>query len=209
MNLIWNTAAAVIVSLGGGGAIVWFLVKWYSGILADKLSKQYAHRLSEELEKYKAELGKKVYIGNQRFDLAFSIYRELASALVNMTETSYFLFPPGDYLPEDKEEMRKMIIRRYEDAVKAYENASKIIIKNAAFIDRPLYEQCVQIRSVCADQLTSAKIFRIDDDSNKNRQAMYQDFRNTWKQSENILKLRDSFMEALRMYLQSLEEIQK
>ena len=38
---------------------------------------------------------------------------------------------------------------------------------------------------------------------------MYQDFRNTWKQSENILKLRDSFMEALRMHLQSLEEIQK
>lgn len=83
--------SGIMISIGAASGIIYAILKWCSDAMADKFSQKYAKQLSEELEKYKAELGKKVYIGNQRFDLAFSIYSELASALVDMTETSYFL----------------------------------------------------------------------------------------------------------------------
>lgn len=208
MNLIWNTAAAVIVSLGGGGTIVWFLVKWYSGILADKLSKQYAHRLSAELEKYKAELDKRKYVSNKRFEVELAIYQELVKAVIDMTETTYLLFPPFDYLPPDPQEEQKVWIGRYKKAIRKYNQASELIFKNAPFMNKTIHKKCLDLRNNCREQILYAKTFRIDVDSDNNRKSMPEKYEACWTMSEDVIvKKRDAFINILRQYLKSLEKM--
>lgn len=101
MGIVWSTAAAILGSIGGGGLIVGALVKWYSNIIADKLSKQYAHSLSEEMEKYKMNINKSLYVRQKHFDLELSMYRTLMNGLIEMTESAYLLFPCYNELPEE------------------------------------------------------------------------------------------------------------
>lgn len=209
MENAWNLVVAIMISFGGAGGIIWAVVKWCGDILADKLSQKYAHQLEGELEKYRVLLDKKKYIGNKRFDLEFSIYRELSGGIIDMTEAIYFLFPTLDFVPEKEEEKRKVFIERYKLAIRSYNKTSKIIMKNAAFIPVSFYEKCINLRRLCSIQMTNAKIFIIDEDCNKNIDAMYQDFRESWKNSQKLLELRDAFMQDLRIYLQTLEEIKQ
>lgn len=112
-------------------------------------------------------------------------------------------------MPEKEEEKRKVFIERYKLAIRSYNKTSKIIMKNAAFIPISFYEKCINLRRLCSIQMTNAKIFIIDEDCNKNIDAMYQDFRESWKNSQKLLELRDAFMQDLRIYLQTLEEIKQ
>lgn len=209
MENMWNFVAPIIISFGSAGGIICLITKWYGNILADKLAQKYAHQLETELEKYKIFLDKKKYIGNKRFDLEFAIYRELSGAMVDMTESAYLLFPGLDFVPEQEEEKRQVLIKRYKLAVKSYNETSKIITKNAAFVPTSFYEQCIKLRTLCSEQMTNAKMFRIDEDRDKNINAMYQNFRQAWKNSQELLKERDSLIQDLRVYLQNLEEIKQ
>lgn len=184
------------------------LVKWYSGIIADKISKQYSHRLAEELEKYKSELDKRKYVSNKRFEIELAIYRDLVSAVINMTETTYALFPSFDSVPSDPYEQAKMWIDRYKNAIRKYNEASEIIFKNAPFMNKSIHKKCLDLRNNCRKQILSAKTFRIDVDASKNRERMPEQYNYCWLVSEDVIvKQRDKFIEALRLYLNSLEKI--
>ena len=206
--MVWKTAFAVIGSIGGGGAIVWFLVKWYSDIVADKLSQKYAKQLSVELEKYKAELDKRKYVSNKRFEMELVIYQNLIKAVIDMTEATYLLFPPFDYLPPDPQEEQKVWIGRYKNAIRKYNLASELIFKNAPFMNEMIYKKCLDLRKNCQEQILYAKTFRIDVDYKKNREHMSEKYAACWTVSEDVIvKKRDEFIDSLRNYLMSLEKI--
>lgn len=110
MENAWNLVVAIMISFGGAGGIIWAVVKWCGDILADKLSQKYAHQLEGELEKYRVLLDKKKYIGNKRFDLEFSIYRELSGAIIDMTEAIYFCFPHWTLCQKKRKRSEKFLL---------------------------------------------------------------------------------------------------
>ena len=140
MNSIWQTALAIIGCLGGAGAIISAVVKFSANIIAENLSKKYELKLNKELESFKVDLGKKVYISKARFDLEFSIYGKLNEAFFEMISTTYYLFPSGlDRLPLDEDERKRVFTERYEKVVQAINVAQKVLGANVAFIPERFY----------------------------------------------------------------------
>lgn len=81
---VWKLILAVLSSVGGIGAIIVFIVKMCSNMIADKLSKKYELKLNKELEKYKAGIENKTYISKARFDREFSMYQDLCEKNITM-----------------------------------------------------------------------------------------------------------------------------
>ena len=54
--IVWSTAAAVIVSLGGGGVIVFALSSWLGKVWANRIADAERARFARELEGYKSKL---------------------------------------------------------------------------------------------------------------------------------------------------------
>ena len=95
VDSVWNTALAVIGSLGGGGAIVLALSGWIGKIWANRIMKNDLHRhnqdiealktkLTNETESYKTRLKKSEFV----FEKEFSAANELAS-FISELETGY------------------------------------------------------------------------------------------------------------------------
>ena len=85
-NDIWKIVLACIASVGGIGGLITACVKFCSGIIADRLSKNYQMHLNAEIERIKTELSKKEYVSKTRFDTEFSIYRDLSTAFFKMVK---------------------------------------------------------------------------------------------------------------------------
>jgi hypothetical protein len=63
-------AAAFVVSLGGGGAIVLGLSNWIGKIFADRYAERMKHELQQEIEGYKTRLRKSEFLFQKEFDAA-------------------------------------------------------------------------------------------------------------------------------------------
>ena len=73
-------AAAFIVSLGGGGAIVFGLSNWIGRILADRYVEKLKHEIHQEIESYKTKLKKSEFLFQKEFEAAsqfISLRRDL------------------------------------------------------------------------------------------------------------------------------------
>lgn len=55
-SIIWSTAGAILVSLGGGGVIVFALSSWLGKVWATRMADAERARFARELEYYKSEL---------------------------------------------------------------------------------------------------------------------------------------------------------
>ena len=142
MNLstILSIAGAIIVSVGGAGAIICAVVKFCADMIANRLEAKYEQRLSKELEAYKSNLESKTYISNARFDAEFSLYRDLSKAFLLMIKGVDLIIPSGVYhTPSDPEERRKLDLNHQAEANKALVNAQDILFENAAFIPEEIY----------------------------------------------------------------------
>ena len=65
-------AATVVVSLGGGGAIVLGLANWIGKILANKYVEKLKHEIQQELESHKTWLRKSEFLFQKEFEAASS-----------------------------------------------------------------------------------------------------------------------------------------
>ena len=61
-------AAMVVVSLGGGGAIVLGLANWIGKILANKYVEKLKHEIQQELESHKTRLRKSEFLFQKEFE---------------------------------------------------------------------------------------------------------------------------------------------
>ena len=62
--------ATLIISLGGGGAIVLGLSNWIGKILADRYAEKLKHEIQQEIESYKMKLKKSEFLFLKEFEAA-------------------------------------------------------------------------------------------------------------------------------------------
>ena len=82
MDKIWELVMAVIVGLGGVGAIFSAVIYFASNFIAERLQKKYELKINEKYEKYKAGLENKTYISKTKFDAEFNLYRSLSKTFL-------------------------------------------------------------------------------------------------------------------------------
>ncbi len=202
MEQIFKIAGGVLFSIGSASGILYAITKWYGNVIADKLSQKYSHQLSEELEKYKTILNRKLYVNQKHFDLELSIYKDLMGGVIEMTESSYLLFPRMDMLPADKDAEIKIWKSRYEKATEQFNVTSEVIFKNAPFIDKKIYNAILELRNKCRGQIISFQNFRIEQN---NYGHLDKENDKVWGVSMEIVEDRNKLIECIRAYLSKQE----
>ena len=206
MTAIWQTALAIIGSVGGAGVIIGFVVKYASDIIADKLSQKYELKLNKELEKYKANLDKRIHISRARFDMEFSIYGKLSDAFLSMEQATYWLFSEGvDYVPLDEDDRKKMYTARYEKANEAIVIAEKTLGANAPFIPSEIYRAFDEIRVLCGRQYNMYIWCGPLAKQRNHSEAFLKQETECWKRTKEIMEKKEQLMNQLREYLENLD----
>ena len=155
LSEIWQIVLGIVASIGGIGVIFSAVVAFTSNFIAQRLQKKYDLKLSGELEKYKADIGNKIYISKTKFDAEFALYRSLSKAFFDMVKNISVMIPQGyTTVPADKEERRKVDEEHYKIALSSVVIAQDELNGNAAFIPEKFYDQYEEIRKLCALQLT-------------------------------------------------------
>lgn len=151
---IWKIVATVVSSVGGIGAVIVFIVKMCSNIIADKLLKKYELKLNKELEKYKYGLDNKIYISKTKFDVEFDLYRQLSNSFFKMVKAITIMIPEGyATYPADPTDREKYNNNLYTDALNATVEAQGILNSNIPFIPEEIYVKYEEIRKLCCQQL--------------------------------------------------------
>lgn len=201
----WEIVATVITSVGGIGAIIVFVVKLCSNIIADRLEKKYELKMNKELESYKTALSKKSYISKTRFDTEFSIYRELSVAFFNMDAKINAMIPPGvsDWHEPDKQ--RVIDLQCFEEAQPTVVVAQDTLYQNMPFISDtfiPLYETILNMAK------TQLSVFKrhLQRTPKSNYKNIIDDkaYQRTVEIHQNLMELN----KKIREYLNSLDIIE-
>lgn len=155
MNQLWEIVAAIIVSVGGVGAIFSAVVYFTANFIADRLQKKYDLKLNEAFEKYRADVENKKYVTKTKFDAEFELYRSLSKAYFDMVKCISVMIPQGyTTVPANEEIRRKVDEDHYTTARNAVVVAQDQLNSNAAFIPENFYDSYEAIRKLCCKQLS-------------------------------------------------------
>ncbi len=153
---IWKILVSVLVSLGGISGIIVFVVKTSADQIVKRLEASYALKLDKELEKYKVVLENKNYISKTKFDVEFSIYRELSKSFSDAVKAVSIMIPAGyTTVPADSEDRKKYEENNYQNALNAVVIAQDTLKSNIPFISKDIYEAYKDILSNCNMQITT------------------------------------------------------
>lgn len=158
----FEIAGAVILSLGGGSAIVWGLSSWLGKVWANRILESEKVKYSKQIEEYKAELeksisrinaeqDKRLYISKTQYDNEYKIYQNIWEKLNNCVLTTIALYPGGiENVPVDEKEKEEYQMEKHKKYVQAYNEFSKAIQDNAPFYTKKFYGSFVAIRNDCS-----------------------------------------------------------
>ena len=159
MDIIWKAVLAVVMSVGGIGAVFVAVIHFSSNIIAERLQKKYDLKLNEEFEKYKVGLDNKKLISKTIFETEFSIYRELTKAYFTMIKDVNMLIPTGVQItPLDKAERDKFELDNYQRTKKSALVAQDMLNGNSPFIPERIFKEYDVIMKLCSLQLTSCEL---------------------------------------------------
>jgi hypothetical protein len=202
---VWKIILSIVASVGGIGAIICFVIKFSSDIIADRLSKKYELKMNKEIESYRNKLDQKNYISKARFDKEFEIYQDLSEKILDMTFANYVLFPVFDKVPPNEEERQEFFNERYKNAVQTYNDANRTIKATAPFIPEDIYKLFSELRDDCCKQIDDYTIFVLEPDYKENRTDLREEYKACWTRTKAISEKRDNIISNLRKYLSTLE----
>lgn len=228
MNIkeVFEVASAVLVSLGGGSAIVFGLSNWLGKVWANRILEnekdqhnreleKYKRELSEELERVKAFNDKALYVSKAQYDNEYRIYTEIWAKLHECVIYTLMLYPQGiENVPVDKDELKKYQIKKYENYVKRYNDFSMTIDKYAPFYKKDFYDSFLDLRSLCSQQGVTFSHWEIERKHNISFMAnsdmpMPSDiFKEVWSENpKKIDKTEAELAEKIREYLLNMQHI--
>lgn len=207
MEEVWKTVAAIVVSVGGTGAIIAAVVSFCANRIADRLEKKYENKLDKQLEEYKSELNSKEYITQVQFDKEFKSYADLLSKANAMVQYSFWLFPSCiDSVPQDEKERRKMYLDRYQKATDAYNAFLTMHLGTSPFLNDSISDKFQHLGDLCKKQISmmtycgalaphrSTYVEEIDGEAG-----------NCFHRTEEIAKEHEELLQSIRVYLNELK----
>lgn len=159
MDKFWQMVLAVVASIGGIGAIFVAVVHFSSNIIAERLQKKYDLKLNEEFEKFKAGIDNKKYISKAKFEVEFSVYRDLSKAFFKMVMDVNTMIPEMfQHVPSDEAEREKFELENYQRAKDSIMNAQDALNSNAPFIPEAVFKKYDAVMKLCTKQLITFEL---------------------------------------------------
>lgn len=151
---ILKIVLGVIAGCGGISGVIILAVRFSANIIAKRLEEKYTLKLNKELEEYKSKLDNKNYISKTKFDVEFSIYRELSKVFFDMVKDVSIMIPIGTATyPADKKERDEYEHQLYVNAQKSTVVAQDKLNGETPFIPEPLWIMYDEILILCKLQL--------------------------------------------------------
>lgn len=205
---ILKIVLGVIAGCGGISGVIVLAVKFSANIIAKRLEEKYTLKLNKELEEYKSKLDSKNYISKAKFDVEFSIYRELSKAFFDMVKDITIMIPIGiATYPADKKERDEYEHQLYVNAQKSTVIAQDKLNGEAPFIPESLWVKYNEILSLCKVQIHTFErrwnVLVLDSSEGKKAFA-HEDYARSNEINEKFKTLNDE----VRDYLSSLDIIE-
>lgn len=203
-NEIMAFIGKAVTAVGGVSVIAACVCR----IMEKRMEQRFDAKLKKELEKYKAEIGKKQYVSKTRFDTEFELYRKLSEAFFDTVRKMKSIL-----VIEEENENRPRILK--EERKRAYfkfsnngSTAMLILYQNMAFIPENFFERYSQIMEIVGEIHTEYLEF----DKQKETELTEQDIKKFQTREYEAYELMDQKLKALnielREYLKTLEIIQ-
>lgn len=224
MKAIFEVAGAVILSLGGGGAIVMAMSSWLGKVWANCILEDEKKKHQKEIEEFKSQLTERInnlnvlnekalHISKVQYDAEFNIYKEIWVKLFNCIRYTNSLYPSGVVdVPVNEEALKEYNDKKYDEHRNAYNEFSIAIDTYAPFYKEEFYQQFLEIRRLCGEKGRIFKRYTYDVLYNQsyvlNRNSSMTDIENEKVYMEipdKLKELQDSLRKEIREYLLSLE----
>src|SRR5216683_7228654 len=141
---VLKIVSTVVLSLGGGGMIVFLLSGWLGRVWANRLMEEDRAKHARALEalktefeavnkKVQAELDKTVFVHRVQFETEFKALSEIWASVVDVRGTMIGLRPVFDVVSKDDDELKRLK-ERFAPFVKALSE-----LKHVTYVNSPFY----------------------------------------------------------------------
>ena len=151
---VFQVVLGIMAGVGGVGVIILGVIKFASGIIAERLQKKYQLQFDKELEKYKAGLENKVYISKTRFDAEFLIYQKLTKSSADCVKQINILIPSGLMSQLNNSSEIKLEEQQLGKAAQAFATAQDELNMSIPFIPKGLSDKYIKLLHLSQVQLT-------------------------------------------------------
>ena len=221
---VWGIVGGIIVAVGGAGAIIVGISKWFGNVIAERISQKNKARYDKELEElkshhqkeieqYKSELSivceavkkrntESIYVTEKQFDREIALIQELTEKAFVVETRAKMLFPTFEYVPNNEQKRRELEEEKCDKLVVARFEFINILGKSRAFIDEQIYLKYFEMDSMIATQLHYfiQKTYNgmvLDDKFNAD----------CYKRNSDIGNLNTEINQMIKSYLQKLKVI--
>ncbi len=178
--------------------------------VSDFVVKRIQCSFDKTLEDKKSQNERKNYISKTKFDLEFSLYRELTRNFNDLTDKIYILIPYGmANVPifDSEEKIDKYERKIHKEATESYNVSCSCLRGNIPFIPESFYNEYKTILQLCHMQLdVYAQRWNVSFSllSKKDREPEIEDF----KRSKEIKCKFESLNRDIRKYLENLDVLE-
>ncbi len=224
VKTVLEIATAIIAGLGGGGAIVIGLSKFFGQYWADKMLEKEKSKHTKEIEDYKSKLkveidkinaiqDKALYISKVQYDNEYRIYQEIWEVMHKCIIFTTALYPQGiENVPSDEKEKEEYQTKKHREFANAFNTFSLTIDKYAPFYKEDFYNNFFEMRKYCSRMGSQFFHYEFDIKYNASFSAVRDQKMSTDEHREvyttlheNIAQLRNKLRVEIRDYLLSLE----
>lgn len=179
---VWNVAGAVIISLGGGGAIVLALASWLGKVWAARILEKDRLHYTTELERFKSQLDRStrllqaqvdrtVFVGRVHFETEFKALADIWAKVASVRGTMSNVRPMSDIVPaeETREGREEREVRRLNDFLIALGEMVTAVDSQTPFIPDRIFHKLEEVIQIAQRESTEVRVERQDRDRNPMR----------------------------------------
>jgi len=179
MKQIFEIAAAILTSIGGGTVILFGLSNWLGKVWANRILEKEKSELAKEFEDYKTKMDvevdriskirdKELYISKVQYDYEYKVYQEIWASMNDLVNNVVSLYPLNanqeklkeciesaensskwDIAKDLREDYKRVAEEIYNKFSVAYQVFDNKIENNSPFYNNCFYVDFCEIRNLC------------------------------------------------------------
>lgn len=213
---IFQIVSAIVVSLGGGSAIVMAVTKWCGELLSQKLLGSMQNKFEKEIEAYKAGLQRTsaeldaflqnfVHINQNQYDMEVDIYKKIWSSLYDLLSCLDYIYDFENITVDNEVMLRELQNRHYQDLHEKLKSFERNVNENAPFYQREAYENLIGI------EMQFRRLEKVFDEYKDEISRHERDsfIANNHDICKNIEELKEKLINNVREYLNKLKHIKE
>lgn len=227
-NII-TIVSGIIISVGGAGAIIAAISKWFGGIIANKIIQKNQAKYDKELEEFKIKYQKEIeeyrsqlniaceeikrknteviYVTEKQFDIEIALIQELTEKAFKLDMNTRALYPIEAYSflqPKGTEARKKYNSDIATEATSARKEFIEVLGKSRVFIEESIYVKYFEFQKLCGVQ----QLYFFEKEIN-GQEYFDDEFKGCTTRAKHLMELNEEICLDIKEYLQKLKVVNK